>query len=390
MKLSVEEKKILQGRKGKAKKKAMEILVALGKIYGAKKLIPVKSVQVAGVSYHNVGEAGLQFLQEMSKAGRVEVLTTLNPAGMDLRDWKKLGITKKFAEKQLQVIEAFKKMGVNASCTCTPYFVGNCPEKGEHIAWSESSAVCFANSILEAYSNRESGMSALAAALVGKTPEYGMHLGRNRKADAVVEVKGKLSEVPDFGALGMFIGKRIGNKIPFIKGIENASVEQLKSLCASIATYGGTEMFFADGASMQSGGKPMERIVVGKRELNECLKELNEKTGIDLIALGCPHCSLDELRKLAELLEGKKVKKEFWVCVSRGVKKAADALSYVKVIEASGAKIAADTCMAVAPLKGRFKGMLTDSAKACYYARGNNNFRTRIASLDECVKEALK
>src|SRR3990167_6457864 len=182
MKLTIQEKEMLEGRHGKAVKKSMEILVALCEIYGAERLIDVMSVQVAGVSFHNLGDAGLEFLEEMGKDGKVKVLTTLNPAGMDLEDWEKLGIEDSFAEKQNRVINAFGKMGVTLTCTCTPYLVGNIPVYGEHIAWSESSAVCFANSVIGARTNREGGPSSLASALTGKTTEYGMHIEKNRQA----------------------------------------------------------------------------------------------------------------------------------------------------------------------------------------------------------------
>jgi predicted aconitase len=148
MYLTKEEKRMLDGEEGYAVKKSMEILVALGDIYGAEKLISVGSVQVAGVSYHNLGDAGLEFLNELARDGKVKVLTTLNPAGMDLEDWKKLGISEEFAEKQNLVIDAFRKMGIIISCTCTPYLIGSLPTYGEHIAWSESSAVTFANSVI--------------------------------------------------------------------------------------------------------------------------------------------------------------------------------------------------------------------------------------------------
>ncbi|MBU4246298.1 MAG: aconitase X catalytic domain-containing protein, partial [Nanoarchaeota archaeon] len=179
MQLTKEETEMLAGKHGRAAQKSMEILVALGEIFGAKRLVPITSVQVAGVSYHNLGDAGLEYLSELAKDGKVRVKTTLNPAGMDLIDWKKLGITKEFAQKQLKVIDSFKKLGIEITMTCTPYLAGNTPKTGEHIAWSESSAVCFANSVLGAKTNREGGPSALASAIVGKTAEYGLHLDKN-------------------------------------------------------------------------------------------------------------------------------------------------------------------------------------------------------------------
>lgn len=390
MQLTKEEKEMLKGKQGKAAKKAMEILLALANIYNAKRLIPVKSVQIAGVSYHNLGDAGLELLEELAKDAHVRVLTTLNPAGMDLENWKALGISRGFAEKQKKVIEAFRRMGVTITCTCTPYLIGNLPLYGEHIAWSESSAVCFANSVLGAKTNRESGFSSLASALVGKTPEYGLHLDKNRQARVVVEVRTKLESIADFGALGKAIGDKIGNTIPLIQGIPEASLEQLKSLCASIATFGGTAMFHIDGITPNKTRVPRKKVYITKRDIEKARKELTDAVKIDFIAIGCPHASLREIASIARMLKGKKVKKEFWIACARPVKEVADLMGYTEIIEKAGAKFACDTCMAVAPLKGRFKGMMTNSAKACFYGRGSNAFKVKIATLEDCVKEAIK
>lgn len=272
MQLTAKEKEMLSGRQGNAVRKSMEILVALGEIYGAKKLIDVKSVQIAGVSYDNLGNAGLDFLAEMAKDGKTKVLTTLNPAGMDLENWKTLGISEEFAEKQKKVIEAFAKMGVLTTCTCTPYFVGNKPSVGSHIAWSESSAVAFANSVLGAMTNREGGPSALAAGLTGKTPEYGFHLGEKRQPVVAIEVKAKLEDIVDFGALGYVIGKKIGNKVAFINGVKNANTDELKSFCASIATYGGTALFHMQGITPEKVKEPKEKIEVSQGEIENAKK----------------------------------------------------------------------------------------------------------------------
>ncbi|MEW6328588.1 MAG: aconitase X catalytic domain-containing protein [Candidatus Micrarchaeota archaeon] len=389
MRLEKKDEDALAGKQGHAAQKSMEILLALGNIYGADKLIPVSSVQVAGVSYHNLGDAGLEFLDEMARDGKAVVTTTLNPAGMDLRDWKKLGISSEFAEKQLRIIRAYAKMGIQTTCTCTPYLIGNKPNFGEHIAWSESSAVCYANSILGARTNREGGPSALAAALIGKTPNYGLHLEKNRQAQVLVEVQTPLTNVPDFGALGYAIGKKIKNKIPLIRGVKKASLEQLKSFCASIATFGGTALFHIEKITPNKTTTPKEKIEITREDIAEAYAALNDSEKPDFVSIGCPHCSLAELKRIAELVRGKKVKKEFWICVARAVKEKADVLGYSKTIEASGAKFACDTCMAVAPLKGRFRCMAIDSAKGCYYARGNNNFKTNFKTLEECVREAL-
>jgi predicted aconitase len=389
MKLTKQEEEMLAGKQGKAVKKSMEILTALGEIYGAKKLIDATSVQIAGVSYDNLGEPGLEFLAEMAKDGKTKVLTTLNPAGMDLENWQNLGIPKEFAEKQEKVIAAFRAMGVITTCTCTPYLIGNCPHFGEHIAWSESSAVCFANSVLGAYTNREGGPSALAAALTGKTPEYGMHLEKNREAQVLVQLEKPLRSTENFGALGKAIGEKIGNKIPLIIGQNKASLEELKSFSASIATYGGTAMFHMQGITPSKTKTPKEKIKIKQKDIDDAIANLTAEGTSDFVSIGCPHASIAEIEKIAKLLEGKKVTKEVWITTAMPTKKISDMMGYTKTIEETGAKFAADTCCVVAPIKGRFKQMTTDSAKGCFYAASKNKFKTRIRSLEECVKEAL-
>lgn len=383
----------MNGEEGYAVKKSMEILVALGDIYGAEQLIEVGSVQVAGVSYHNLGDAGLEFLNELAKDGRVKVLTTLNPAGMDLENWRNLGIDAEFAEKQNLVIDAFRKMGIIVSCTCTPYLIGNLPRYGEHVAWSESSAVTFANSVIGAKTNREGGPSALAAAFVGKTPCYGLHLDDNRTPDIHVQVTAELKELSDWGALGYCIGKKAGNRIPYITGIKDADVDDLKSFCASVVTYGAKPLFYMQGITpgFERYQPPRDQVVIGDEYLQEAYEEINDETvDIDFVCIGCPHCSIKEIAEIAELLNGRKISPntEFWVASSRTVKQLADMRGYTEVIEKAGGKFACDTCMAVAPLKGRFKAIATTSAKGCYYSR-QNKMLTKMGSLGECIEAAV-
>ena len=163
---------MLAGEAGPGVQKAIEIVVALGRIYGAADLVAVTSVQVAGVSYKNLGDAGLEFLQEWAAQGaRARVPATLNPAGMDLASWRELGFSEAFARRQEAVIAAYVALGITLTCTCTPYLVGHVPEFGQHVAWAESSAVSYANSVLGARTNREGGPSALAAAITGRTAQ---------------------------------------------------------------------------------------------------------------------------------------------------------------------------------------------------------------------------
>ncbi len=393
MELTEQERRMLNGEEGYAVRKSMEILVALGDIYGAKNLIKVGSVQVAGVSYHNLGDAGLEFLDELARDGKVRVLTTLNPAGMDLENWRQLGISPEFAEKQNLVIDAFRRMGIITSCTCTPYLIGNLPRYGEHVAWSESSAVTFANSIIGAKTNREGGPSALAAAFVGKTPCYGLHLDENRNPDIHVQVDATLTKLSDWGALGYCIGKKAENKIAYITGIHDADLDELKSFCASVVTYGSKPLFYIQGITpgAEIHKPPKENIIVGNSDLNEAYGKINDAaTDIDLVCIGCPHCSIKEIAEIASLIENKKVSAntEFWVACSRTTKQLADQRGYTLTIENAGGKFACDTCMAVAPLKGRFKSLATTSAKGCFYSR-QNSMMTKMGSVKDCVEAAV-
>jgi hypothetical protein len=393
MNLTKQEQRMLDGEEGYAVRKSMEILVALGDIFGAESLIKVGSVQVAGVSYHNLGDAGLEFLNELAKDGRVRVLTTLNPAGMDLENWRQLGISEEFAMKQNQVIDAFESMGILISCTCTPYLIGNLPRYGEHIAWSESSAVTFANSVLGAKTNREGGPSALAAAFVGKTPNYGLHLDENRIPDVHVKVEADLKKLSDWGALGYAIGKKAENKIPFITGIKEAETDDLKSFCASVVTYGAKPLFYLKGITPASETvhAPKNAITIEESDIKNAYDNINDQiSDIDFVCVGCPHCSIKEIAQIADLLKGKKVadNTELWVATSRTAKQLADKRGYTQTIEGAGGKFACDTCMAVAPLKGRFKALATTSAKGCFYSR-QNLMKTKMGSMEECVNAAV-
>lgn len=391
--LTREEQEMLDGKHGNATRKAMEIITTLGEIYGAKKLIPVSSVQIAGVSYHNLGEAGLEYLSEMAEDGRTRVLTTLNPAGMDLEEWKKHGISEDFAENQQRVVDAFSRMGVITTCTCTPYLIGNLPHYGEHIAWAESSAVCFANSVIGALTNREGGPSALASALTGLTAEYGLHLQENRIAQVGYEIQATLEATDDFGLLGESIGERTGKQIPFITGVSKATTEELKSFCASIATYGGVALFHMEGITPNRTTEPEITEIVTQADLDAARVRLDDEDAeIDFISVGCPHASIKEIEQIAKMLEGKTVAegKTLWITTAKPTKDLAIKMGFYDTIEKAGAFLVSDACCAVAPLKGRFKGLMTDSAKACFYARGKNKFKTEIKSVEECIMEALR
>ena len=392
MHLSKEEEAMLAGEQGRATQKAMQILVALGKIYDAERLIRVSSVQVSGVSYKNLGDAGLEFLNELATDGRARVKTTLNPAGMSLTDWESQGIASGFAEKQMEVIGAYEKLGIEISCTCTPYLAGNEPVFGNHIAWGESSAVAYANSVIGARTNREGGPSALAASLTGRTPLYGLHLRENRVPNVAVDVEAQLRRPEDFATMGYFVGRAVKDGLPRFRGVKRAALEDLKTLSAALASSGGVAMFHIEGLTPESAlrAKGLETLTFTGKELAETRSMLNDDGTPDFVSVGCPHCSLTELATLARLLSGRRVRREFWVCCSREVKRQGDEAGYSRVIEKSGAKFALDTCMVVAPVEELgFRVVATNSAKACHYIR-NAGLKVRFMSLEQCVAEATR
>ena len=235
MQLDRYDQALLDGEYGETKQKMMEILVSLGKIYDAERLIEVKNVQVSGASFKTIGDAGLEWLNSLS--GKAVVPSFLNPIGMPREGWESLGISQEFGKKQLEVNAAYTRLGIRPSCTCTPYYF-TLVERGDHLAWSESSAVVYANSVLGARTNREGGPSALASALTGKTPEYGLHIVKNR----LPEIEFRLADPEvaktwtqaEYGALGIIAGAISGNKIPLFRGIR-PKADMLKSMGAAMA-----------------------------------------------------------------------------------------------------------------------------------------------------------
>ena len=257
--LTKKEEQILEGEEGEARRLAMKLLVAVGDAYEAKRMIKVRSAQISGVSYKTIGEPGLEFLKEFSSRGALAtVRAMLNPAGMDLIRWRELGVPEEFAQKQLEIMRCFRNMKIQPTCTCIPYFTEGASLRGQHVAWAESSAVVFANSVLGAYTNREGGPTALASAILGKSPLYGMHLTEQRTPTHLVKVRCKLGGDLDYGLLGYWIGGDIGSHIPRISGLqEPPSYDQLKALSASMAVSGSMPGSGAD--SRASSTRPMQK-----------------------------------------------------------------------------------------------------------------------------------
>jgi predicted aconitase len=394
MYLTKDEEKILNGEKGEVMERMFRLLVNLGDIYGADKMIQVGSVQVAGVSYKSIGDPGIDFLEDIAKKqAKVKVLTYLNPAGMDLENWKDLGFPHNFATNQIRIMNAFKKMGIIITATCTPYLAGNLPRFREHIAWSESSAVCFSNSVIGARTNREGGPSALAAAICGVTSNYGLHIWENRQPQIKIDVDTDLKFSSDYGALGWFVGKIVKNQIPYFTGIKDADTDQLKALGAAMAASGAVALYHVEGLTPEADlvhKKRLETVSVGKNEIKETYAKLNTGKKPDIVILGCPHASIREIASLAEILQGKRLKKPVWICTSRIMKEAAERMGYNDTIKRAGGNIVADTCMVVSPIENMgYKVTGVNSGKAANYLPGFCKQEVCFANVEDLVEEML-
>jgi predicted aconitase len=383
--LDPEEKKILEGEFGETRQKMMEILTALGKVFGAQRLIPVGSAQISGASYKTIGEWGLRWLESLH--ARVVVPTVLNPIGMPREQWQELGISNEFAERQQAIIDAYQRLGVKLECTCTPYYL-QITHYGDHLAWAESSAVVYANSVIGARTNREGGPGALAAAIIGKTPEYGLHLLSNRRPEVAVAIENISGEHLEdlYGAIGYLAGKKVGNRIPIFSGMR-ARRDDLKALGAAMAATGAVSLFHVEGLTPEArifgfGSAGLEKITIEDNEIAALFEDME----VDAVAIGCPHCSPVELEGIAAALEGKVVKKPLFIFASQQVLRANSEV--VEKITRSGARIVADTCMVVSPFMERYRTIMVDSGKAFAYVPDMCGAVARIGTRKECLKIA--
>ncbi len=396
MYLTRTQERMIGGEEGEVVKKSMELLVALGEVFGAERLVQVESAHISGVSYKNLGDAGTEWLEEQANMGaKCRIRATLNPAGMDMLKWREMNVPLEFAEGQQRVINAFTVMGVEPTCTCTPYLIGHVPRKGAQIAWAESNAVCFSNSVLGARTNRESGPTTLASAVTGLTPFYGYRLDEERKPGKIVEIKTDLKTRLDYSAVGYVTGKMLRSTIPYFKGLGMPDIEAMKTLGAACATSGGIALWHGEGVTPEASEakthlKNLEKVTIEREDLDEAREHLVCEPDNPMYCIGCPHCSLKEIAETAALVKGKDLKGSLCVFTSRGVYEEAQRTGYIKAIEAAGGRVYRDTCMVVAPLHEMgWRGVATNSFKGAHYSV-SHGFDTKIATLPELVEGASK
>lgn len=357
-----------------------EYLARAGELLGTEEFVPADHVQIAGVSYKTITETGLELRKQFASRYRFRSPNvTINPAGMDLEDWRSQGIPEEFARKQQQIIEAYVAMGATPTVTCTPYLVGNMPPPFTDAFLSESSVVSFANSVLGVRTNRESGLSTLLYAIAGFGPRYGLHLPENRNPRVRIDVTCDPAGVVDFGLLGYALGELARGRIPYLTGIRSRpTLEELKALSAAGAASGAVDLYHIENVTPEATAGLLRldgidtRIEITRETLRAIQRRLTTGTAheVDLVTFGCPHASLGEIREIAGHLEGRRIRPGItvWVCTSRTVKEMARRLGYVRSIESAGGRVVADTCMVVAPIESMgHTTTATNSGKAAKY-----------------------
>ncbi len=396
MKLTQEQQDMLDGKYGKGTAYAMKIQVAIGESFGAERMVPITRAHVALSNQ----EADLWFAEKLLNAGaRCRVAPTVNP-GFCLSFFESRNmVSPEYADLMQRTHNAYKGLGAVLSYNCTPYIDTNVPNYGEVIAFSESSATPYVNSVWGARTNREGANSALCAAVTGFVPEYGLLLDENRKGNILVEVQADMRNDYDYHMLGM-MGKKIGNGIPVFTGLpKHISKEALRNLGAELNTSGAYGMYHIVGFTPEAptleaafGGKePERRVVITNEDLQEELKKISLEGNrqIDFAMFGCPHFTLEEVKHIAERIEGKKLQKEMWILTSSHVKEMAVRMGLDDIITQSGGFIVPDTCPDQ-PCWGHLNGKvgITESPKCAYYPQ-RRGIHFVIRDLDTCIEAAL-
>jgi cis-L-3-hydroxyproline dehydratase len=405
--LDAREQAMLDGGEGPAVKLAMRILARMAPLYGASSLLPVTRAHIDGVIL--TGAAGLAFAERLAElGGQVAVPTSLNVMSMDRERWRDLNLDADYAERAHRLGQAYVRMGARPTFTCAPYQTEHAPVFGEQIAWSESNAVAFANSVIGARTNRYGDYLDICCALTGRVPGAGFHLDEPRLATVVVELKAippELTLCDDFyPVLGYLLGSIVSNEIPVVTGLEcRPTDDQLKAMAAAAASSGEVAMFHIAGVTPEAGtladalgNRPARRTVtVSMAELRQTRQALTTATGsrLDVVAFGSPHCSLAECRALAQLMSGSRASSsvEVFVTTSRAVRNLLARSGELAVLEAFGARVTADTCIVVAPLvKPSAEVLMTNSAKYAHYGPGLLGVDSVFATTEECVASAIE
>lgn len=415
MRLTDDEKAMLDGSRGVAAARAMDLLVRYGEALDAERLVETRNVAgafnastpsvlpIAADGFDRVySELNLDS-DDTVEIPHVAVPTCQLITGIDNDNYARQGVDSELAELQRRSERYLGRRGIDMMCTCTPYQVGNVPVRGEHLAWMESSAVIYANSVLGARTNVEGKESTGAAALTGRIPYWGLHLAENRFARHLIRVETEVDDMAEWGVLGYFTGFAVEEEIPAFEGLTHQpSLVKLKHFGAAAASSGGVELYHMPGitpeaptldAAFGPNEKP-EPVVYGATERRRTWERLQNATDrkLDFVMLGCPHNSLEQMALIAERLEGRRIHAdtELWVHTPRALRQIADRSGYTEIIEAAGGVVMSDTCPSISRrVPQGTRVVATDSAKQAHYLPAIAKVQGWFGSVDECIRSAI-
>ncbi|HYI23000.1 MAG TPA: aconitase X catalytic domain-containing protein [Candidatus Limnocylindrales bacterium] len=408
LRLTADEDRMLSGAAGEALQMAMHLIVALARVNGARRLRPVSAAHIDGCLYH--GPVGLDFAERLVAAGgRVAVPTTLNVSALDLLHPELIQLDAATRDRARQLMDAYVAMGCDPTWTCAPYQLPDRPRLGQHVAWAESNAIVFANSVLGARTGRYGDFIDICAALTGRVPDAGLHRTENRRARIVLRLDDGLagSELADelYGVVGHVVGQESGGLVPAIVGLPgDTSEDQLKALSAAAASAGAVAMFHAVGVTPEAetleqalGGRPPKReMTISRERLARAWGELSTTDGagrLAAVSVGTPHLSMAELSRLDSLLDGKRVHQriEMYASTGRRTLETPNGQALQDRLGRAGVKLVVDTCTYVTPVMRAPQGstVMTDSAKWAWYAPGNLGVEVVYGSVTDCVRSAV-
>jgi predicted aconitase len=402
--LTKEEERMLDGEYGAAAQEAMSILVRIAEAYEAKRMVPAKSAHVAAGLFPEEVEWYERLLEGGAK---FRCFTTRHPWGIDYDHFEEVGTvygnTPEIKEIAEMIFSYSLKMGAIPMGTCIQYLLGDFLLPGDAFSWTGSSGVVFANSVLGARGNMEGAVTNYCVAITGRIPEYGMLLDENRRGKVLVDCSGMDFSTftdADYGALAFHVGKVVGDEIPVFVGLpRKMTLEQLRAIASPLHVSGAVPMFHIPGLTPEaptleaaSGGEKLERVQVEMSEVKRAYDEI-ATTGedrLDMVSLGCPHLTYQEIREIAEFLEGKRVHEgvKLWVGTSYQVKVVADRAGWTQKIERAGGLLVTNLCMGPgAPFAARgMRVVATNSPRSAYYAPGVEHL---YGSTRECLEAAI-
>lgn len=403
MHLTQDERAVLEGESGKAAQLAMRMVVAVAESEDASRLVDIEDAHIDGCLYH--GQSGIDFAKTLvDGGGEVSVPTTLNVSSVDMLHPDLFRGDQADVERSKELTDAYVELGCRPTWTCAPYQLPTRPGLGQQVAWGESNAIVFANSVLGARTNRYGDFIDICCALTGKAPYSGLHTdeGRVGALEVILDVPDRvLASEAFYPVFGYLLGELSGARVPVVVGLDDRATEdRLKALGAAAATSGAVAMFHAVGLTPEApdiatafgGAAPPERVRIGLEELSRARAKLTTGSGeLNAVSVGTPHMSLQELRDLATRVEGTRTRIPFYVNLGRDVLALAESEGFMSLIDDFGATIVTDTCTYITPIIGEISGaVMTNSAKWAHYAPANLGVDVIFGSLAECVQSAAE